>query len=107
MRDDITQQPSATGLLTTRGYQQEMLEESLQKNTIIALDTGSGKTHIAVLRIKHECERETDKVCTTIMMEDLIAHLFLISSRGFLPPPCHSANSNEMSSMQLYLYLWV
>ncbi|KAF8878584.1 hypothetical protein CPB84DRAFT_1794024 [Gymnopilus junonius] len=32
----------------TRGYQQEMLDESLQKNIIIAMDTGSGKTLIAI-----------------------------------------------------------
>ncbi|KAJ7756484.1 hypothetical protein DFH07DRAFT_820736 [Mycena maculata] len=46
----------------TRGYQQEMLEESLQRNIIIALDTGAGKTHIAVLRMKVEAEREPNKI---------------------------------------------
>ncbi|KAJ7494794.1 hypothetical protein B0H11DRAFT_2156090 [Mycena galericulata] len=54
--DDVTTS------VTTRGYQQEMLDESLQKNIIIALDTGSGKTHIAVLRMKIEAERELKKV---------------------------------------------
>ncbi|KAJ7030465.1 hypothetical protein C8F04DRAFT_1113753 [Mycena alexandri] len=48
--------------ITTRGYQQEMLDESLRKNIIIALDTGSGKTHIAVLRMKIEAEREPKKI---------------------------------------------
>ncbi|KAF9464051.1 hypothetical protein BDZ94DRAFT_1257432 [Collybia nuda] len=46
----------------TRGYQQEMLEESMRSNIIIALDTGSGKTHIAVLRMKNEVERQPTKV---------------------------------------------
>ncbi|KAF9476959.1 P-loop containing nucleoside triphosphate hydrolase protein [Pholiota conissans] len=46
----------------TRGYQQEMLDESLKRNIIIALDTGSGKTLIAVLRMKHEMEREPTKL---------------------------------------------
>lgn len=46
----------------TRGYQQEMLEESLTRNLIIALDTGSGKTLIAILRMKVEAEREAKKV---------------------------------------------
>ncbi|KAJ3510188.1 hypothetical protein NLJ89_g4818 [Agrocybe chaxingu] len=46
----------------TRGYQFEMLQESLHRNIIIALDTGSGKTHIAVLRLKHEMEREPRKL---------------------------------------------
>lgn len=46
----------------TRGYQQEMLDESMRRNIIIALNTGSGKTLIAVLRMKHEMEREPTKV---------------------------------------------
>lgn len=48
--------------VVTRGYQQELLEESLHRNIVIALDTGSGKTHIAILRMKHEVERNTHKV---------------------------------------------
>ncbi|KAJ7227232.1 hypothetical protein GGX14DRAFT_418753 [Mycena pura] len=48
--------------ITTRGYQREMLEESLRRNIIIAMDTGSGKTHVAVLRMKIESERELNKV---------------------------------------------
>lgn len=48
---------------TSRSYQLELLEDSLRRNIIIALDTGAGKTHIAVLRIKTEViERETRKV---------------------------------------------
>ncbi len=54
--------PTMVASLRTRGYQQEMLEESFKKNIIIALDTGSGKTHIAILRIKAEVEREPVKV---------------------------------------------
>ncbi|TRM58708.1 hypothetical protein BD626DRAFT_410125 [Schizophyllum amplum] len=46
----------------TRNYQQEMLGQSLRRNIIIALDTGSGKTHIAVLRLKHEMERQKSKI---------------------------------------------
>ncbi|KAF8074170.1 hypothetical protein FPV67DRAFT_791384 [Lyophyllum atratum] len=52
----------ADAVPTTRGYQQEMLEESLRSNIIIALDTGSGKTHIAVLRMKIEAERQPTKI---------------------------------------------
>ncbi|KAI7469475.1 P-loop containing nucleoside triphosphate hydrolase protein [Hortaea werneckii] len=39
-----------------RSYQQEMLGASLEKNIIVAMDTGSGKTHIAVARILAELE---------------------------------------------------
>jgi len=63
MMDDNVAGPSTPfPLLVTRGYQQEMLNESLHRNVIIALDTGSGKTHIAVLRLKHEMDKETTKV---------------------------------------------
>ena len=51
-------------IVHTRAYQQELLDESLHRNVVIALDTGSGKTHIAVLRMKHEAEREPRKVCS-------------------------------------------
>lgn len=43
--------------LTPRSYQLEMLEESMRRNIIIAMDTGSGKTLIAILRIQEELER--------------------------------------------------
>ncbi|KAF4625953.1 hypothetical protein G7Y89_g12212 [Cudoniella acicularis] len=40
-----------------RLYQGEMMEESLKRNIIVAMDTGSGKTQVAVMRIQHELER--------------------------------------------------
>ncbi|KZP10713.1 P-loop containing nucleoside triphosphate hydrolase protein [Athelia psychrophila] len=52
----------ALGLPATRSYQQEMLEESLRRNIIIAMDTGSGKTLIAILRMKAEAERKATKI---------------------------------------------
>lgn len=45
--------PDATGLQNTsfrlRSYQAEMVEDSLNENIIVAMDTGSGKTHMFVL----------------------------------------------------------
>lgn len=43
-----------------RSYQQEMVDESLRRNVIVALDTGSGKTHIAIARIQAELSRTTE-----------------------------------------------
>ncbi len=40
-----------------RSYQQEMLEQSLLRNVIIAMDTGSGKTHVAISRIQAQLEQ--------------------------------------------------
>ncbi|KAK5174894.1 Dicer-like protein 2 [Saxophila tyrrhenica] len=42
-----------------RSYQQEMLERGLERNVIVAMDTGSGKTHVAISRIQAELERTT------------------------------------------------
>jgi hypothetical protein len=38
---------AASLLSSARGYQLEMLNESLRSNIVVALDTGSGKTLIA------------------------------------------------------------
>jgi ERCC4-related helicase len=42
--------------LRLRSYQQEMFDASLERNVIVAMDTGSGKTHIAIARILTELE---------------------------------------------------
>ncbi|KAK4195329.1 putative dicer-like protein [Triangularia verruculosa] len=48
-------------VMTARAYQLEMLQESLRRNIIVAMDTGSGKTQVAILRIQKELER-SDKL---------------------------------------------
>lgn len=58
--------PRHDGEVVTRSYQQEMLDASLVENIIIAQDTGSGKTLIAVLRMKIECDREPYKVTSPL-----------------------------------------
>ncbi|KAE8394848.1 hypothetical protein BDV23DRAFT_179236 [Aspergillus alliaceus] len=40
-----------------RSYQLEMLDQSLQQNIIVVMDTGSGKTHIASMQIMAELAR--------------------------------------------------
>ena len=49
--------PAESDMLRPRSYQLEMLEESMKQNIIVAMDTGSGKTHIAVMRIQRELLR--------------------------------------------------
>ncbi|KAL8928886.1 MAG: hypothetical protein Q9208_001664 [Pyrenodesmia sp. 3 TL-2023] len=48
---------NAADRLQPRAFQYEMLEESLRGNVVVAMDTGSGKTLIAILRIQAELER--------------------------------------------------
>ncbi|KAK4507050.1 hypothetical protein PRZ48_000784 [Zasmidium cellare] len=60
--EDLTamaEEPPTT--LRLRSYQQEMLEASLERNIIVAMDTGSGKTHIAIARILAALE-QSDKL---------------------------------------------
>ncbi|TQW00009.1 hypothetical protein V2A60_005422 [Cordyceps javanica] len=45
----------------SRAYQLEMLQKSLQENVIVAMDTGSGKTQIAILRIRAQLESSSDQ----------------------------------------------
>lgn len=64
----------------TRDYQQEMLDASIKENVIIAQDTGSGKTLIAVLRMRYEIERNSQKVCSHRMFQNF---------RSTTDPRCH------------------
>ncbi|KAI1153106.1 RNase3 domain-containing protein [Nemania diffusa] len=49
-------------VIHARAYQIEMFEKSLKQNIIVAMDTGSGKTQVAVLRIQAELEKYTVKI---------------------------------------------
>ncbi|KAE8378630.1 ATP-dependent helicase dcl2 [Aspergillus bertholletiae] len=49
-------------LYRPREYQYEMFEASLKENIIVAMDTGTGKTQIAILRIAHQLEGGTQKL---------------------------------------------
>ncbi|PSR90511.1 ATP-dependent helicase DCL-2 [Coniella lustricola] len=46
--------------VAARAYQTEMLDASLKENIICSMDTGSGKTQVAILRMKAELERMSD-----------------------------------------------
>ena len=81
-KQDHVPVPIVGDLPATRGYQQEMLEQSLKCNIIIALDTGSGKTHIAVLRMKIETEREPTKV-QTLLFAPFIVLMNILRYPGF------------------------
>ncbi|KYK58403.1 Dicer-like protein 2 [Drechmeria coniospora] len=55
--DHASSQMAASDIVNPRAYQREMLDQSLKQNVIVVMDTGSGKTQVAVLRIKAELER--------------------------------------------------
>ncbi|KAK5629446.1 hypothetical protein RRF57_005161 [Xylaria bambusicola] len=59
---DSTNSISDEIVIHARAYQVEMFEKSLKENIIVAMDTGSGKTQVAVLRIQAELEKCSDKI---------------------------------------------
>ncbi|PLB47276.1 ATP-dependent helicase dcl1 [Aspergillus steynii IBT 23096] len=54
----VAKQDLGAGLLDPREYQVELFERAKSQNTIAVLDTGSGKTLIAVLLLKHIIHNE-------------------------------------------------
>ncbi|KAI0203083.1 RNase3 domain-containing protein [Astrocystis sublimbata] len=57
-----TDQVEDSVAIHARAYQVEMFEKSLEQNIIVVMDTGSGKTQVAVLRIQAELEKSSDKI---------------------------------------------
>lgn len=49
--------PAMHNVFKPRSYQLEMFEESMRRNIIVAMETGSGKTYVAIMRIRAELER--------------------------------------------------
>ncbi|KAI1753705.1 RNase3 domain-containing protein [Xylaria castorea] len=60
--DSTTDPVEDNVVIHARAYQVEMFEKSLKQNIIVAMDTGSGKTQVAVLRIQAELEKYSDKI---------------------------------------------
>lgn len=91
--------------ICVRNYQQEMLEASLTENIIVAQDTGSGKTHIAILRIRIECDRELRKVPSGF--SNLFPSSYFNRSHGFWLPLSLFVNNSVTLSLKLSLVRWV
>lgn len=62
-QDNKTPQEELTGAaLAPREYQYEIFKKAVSENTIAVLDTGAGKTLIAVMLIKHMLAMEREKL---------------------------------------------
>ncbi|ETN43326.1 uncharacterized protein HMPREF1541_02485 [Cyphellophora europaea CBS 101466] len=71
---------SPTENIISRAYQLEMFELSMKQNIIVCMDTGSGKTQIARLRIQAELERTPNKLIWLLTPSQVLAeqqHSFL------------------------------
>ncbi|KAF9674540.1 hypothetical protein SADUNF_Sadunf10G0137700 [Salix dunnii] len=73
---DKTQQPPADPLPFARSYQLEALEKALKQNTIVFLETGSGKTLIATMLLRsyaHLLRKPSRYIAVFLVPEVLLA----------------------------------
>ena len=61
IRDLMQRQERPNTMKNPRDYQLELFERAKQENTIAVLDTGSGKTLIAVLLLRHVIDEELER----------------------------------------------
>lgn len=60
IREILAKQDTAKRITNPRDYQTELFQRARSENTIAVLDTGSGKTHIATLLLKHVLDDELE-----------------------------------------------
>jgi endoribonuclease Dicer len=60
IRDILASQDTAVRIMNPRDYQTELFMRAKDENTIAVLDTGTGKTHIATLLLRHVLEEELE-----------------------------------------------
>lgn len=61
IRDILAKQETAVRITNPRDYQTELFQRAKNENIIAVLDTGSGKTHIATLLLKHVIDEELER----------------------------------------------
>ncbi|KAF2829146.1 dicer-like protein 1 [Ophiobolus disseminans] len=60
IRDILAGQDTTVRITNPRDYQTELFQRAKIQNTIAVLDTGSGKTHIATLLLRHVLDEELE-----------------------------------------------
>jgi endoribonuclease Dicer len=60
IRDILASQETAVRISNPRDYQTELFQRAKTENMIAVLDTGTGKTHIATLLLRHVLEEELE-----------------------------------------------
>jgi endoribonuclease Dicer len=81
IRDILASQDSTVRITNPRDYQTELFQRAKDQNTIAVLDTGTGKTHIATLLLRHVLEEELENRAKGRVHRTAF---FLV--RQFLPP---------------------
>lgn len=60
IHDILAKQETAVRITNPRDYQTELFQRARYQNIIAVLDTGSGKTHIATLLLRHMLDEELE-----------------------------------------------
>jgi endoribonuclease Dicer len=60
IKDILAKQDTTVRITNPRDYQTELYQRAKTENTIAVLDTGSGKTHIATLLLRHILDEELE-----------------------------------------------
>ena len=60
IKDILARQDTAVRITNPRDYQTELFQRARSENTIAVLDTGTGKTHIATLLLRHTLDEELE-----------------------------------------------
>lgn len=90
VRDILAKQETTVRITNPRDYQTELFQRAKSENIIAVLDTGSGKTHIATLLLRHILEEELDhrargsvhKIAFFLVRFICVFYSLLISSRS-------------------------
>jgi len=61
IRDILAKQDQLSQIKNPRDYQTELFQRAKEENIIAVLDTGSGKTHIATLLLRHIIDEELQR----------------------------------------------
>lgn len=57
----LRKQENSTRITDARDYQTELFQRASEENVIAVLDTGTGKTHIATLLLRHILDQELER----------------------------------------------
>lgn len=60
IRDILAKEENTNRIVNPRDYQTELFQRAKDENTIAILDTGTGKTHIATLLLRHVLDEELE-----------------------------------------------
>lgn len=84
IRDILASQDTTVRITNPRDYQTELFQRAKKQNTIAVLDTGTGKTHIATLLLRHVLEEELEnraKGCIHKTAFFLVSYVFCLSPK--------------------------